>query len=156
VSPGSVLNIGMPVVVVETEGASLDAVLYIPADRGKSVKPGMEVRLEPSTVKREEFGTMVGTVTSISEFPITPQGMAAVLHNDTLVTRFSKDGAPYAATVRLQPDNGTTSGYHWAVGQGPSVRLTSGTLTKAEITTRERRPVELIVPMLRKFTGITE
>jgi HlyD family secretion protein len=155
VSPGSVLNIGMPVVVVETEGASLDAILYISADRGKSVKPGMEVRLEPSTVKREEFGTMVGTVTSISEFPITPQGMAAVLHNDTLVTRFSKDGAPYAATVRLQPDNGTTSGYHWAVGQGPAVRLTSGTLTKAEITTRERRPVELIVPMLRNFTGIT-
>jgi HlyD family secretion protein len=155
VSPGSVLSIGTPVIVVETEGATLDAVLYVSADRGKSVKPGMEVRLEPSTVKREEFGTMVGSVVSISEFPITPQGMAAVLHNDTLVTRFSKDGAPYAASVRLKRDKNTVSGYHWAVGNGPAVRLTSGTLTKAEITTRVRRPVELVVPMLRKLTGIT-
>jgi HlyD family secretion protein len=155
VSPGAVLNIGTPIVVVETEGATLDAVLYVSADRGKSVKPGMEVRLEPSTVKREEFGTMVGRVVSISEFPITPQGMAAVLHNDTLVSRFSKDGAPYAASVRLQRDDNSVSGYHWAVGRGPAVRLTSGTLAKAEITTRERRPVELIVPMLRKLTGIT-
>ena len=154
VSPGSVLTIGTPVIVVETEGSTLDAVLYVAADRGKSVKPGMEVRLEPSTVKREEFGTMVGTVESISEFPITPQGMAAVLHNDSLVTRFSKGGAPYAASVRLKRDENTVSGYHWAVGNGPAVRLTSGTLTKAEITTRERRPVELIVPMLKRLTGI--
>ena len=72
------------------EGTTLEALVYIPADRGKSVKPGMEVRLEPSTVKREEFGTMVGTVVTVSDFPITPQGMAAVLHNDSLVTRFSQ------------------------------------------------------------------
>jgi HlyD family secretion protein len=155
VSPGSVLNVGTPVIVVETEGATLDAVLYVAADRGKSVKPGMEVRLEPSTVKREEFGTMVGTVDAISDFPITPQGMAAVLHNDSLVTRFSKSGAPYAASVRLKRDAHTISGYHWAVGKGPALRLTSGTLTKAEITTRERRPIELIVPMLKRLTGIT-
>ncbi len=155
VSPGSVLSVGTPVVVVETEGAALDAIIYVPADLGKSVRPGMEVRLEPRTVKREEFGTMVGTVESISDFPITPQGMAAVLHNDSLVTQFSKAGAPYAATVRLKRDPGTVSGYHWAVGKGPSLRLSSGTLTKAEITTRERRPVELIVPMLRRLTGIS-
>ena len=155
VSAGSVLNIGTPVIVVESEGATLDAILYVSADRGKSVKPGMEVRLEPSTVKREEFGTMVGSVKSISEFPITPQGMTAVLHNDTLVSRFSKDGAPYAAVVRLKRDESTVSGYRWAVGRGPALRLTSGTLTKAEITTRVRRPVELIVPMLRKLSGIT-
>jgi HlyD family secretion protein len=154
VSPGSVLNVGTPVIVVESEGATLDAILFVPADRGKSVKPGMEVRLEPSTVKREEFGAMVGDVIDISEFPMTPQGMAAVLHNDTLVSRFSRDGAPYAATVRLVRDDSTVSGYRWAVGKGPALRLTSGTLTKAEITTRVRRPVELIVPMLRRLTGI--
>jgi HlyD family secretion protein len=155
VSSGSVLNVGTPVVAVETEGAYLDAVIYIPADRGKSVKPGMEVRLEPSTVKREEFGTMVGSVISISDFPITPQGMAAVLHNDSLVSRFSKEGAPYVASVRLAQDESNVSGYRWAVGQGPALRLTSGTLTKAEITTRERRPLELVVPMLKRLTGIS-
>jgi HlyD family secretion protein len=154
VSPGSVLTIGTPVVGIRTENASLDALVYIPADRGKSVRPGMEVRLEPSTVKREEFGTLVGTVMSISEFPITPQGMLAELRNDSLVTRFSREGAPYAAVVRLERDETTTSGYHWAVGRGPQTRLTSGTLARAEITTRHQRPLDLVVPIFKRLTGI--
>ena len=120
----------------------------------KSVRPGMEVRLEPSTVKREEFGTLVGTIMSISEFPITPQGMLAELRNDSLVTRFSRDGAPYAALVRLERDESTTTGYHWAVGRGPQMRLTSGTLARAEITTRHQRPLDLVVPLFKRLTGI--
>ena len=154
VSSGSVLNVGTPVIAVESEGTLLEAVIYLPADRGKAVKPGMEVRLEPSTVKREEFGTMIGTVVSVSEFPVTPQGIAAVLHNDTLVNRFSREGAPYAAVVRLHPDQSTETGYRWAVGGGPALKLTSGTLTRAEITTREQRPLDLVVPMLKRLTGI--
>jgi HlyD family secretion protein len=154
VSAGSVLNVGTPVVGVEAEGSTLEALIYIPADRGKTVKTGMEARIEPSTVKREEFGTMVGTVVTVSEFPITPQGMAAVLHNESLVARFSREGAPYAALVRLQRDDGTVTGYRWAVGSGPSIKLTSGTLIRAEITTREQRPLDLVVPMLKRLTGI--
>ncbi|ACA14678.1 membrane-fusion protein [Methylobacterium sp. 4-46] len=154
VSPGSVLTVGMPVIAVESEGKALEAVVYIPADKGKTVKPGMETRLEPSTVKREEYGTLVGSVVSISDFPITPQGMAAVLHNDRLVSRFSQEGAPYAALVRLQPDPATASGYAWAVGRGPDLRLTSGTLVRAEITTRQHRPLDLVVPMLKRLTGL--
>jgi HlyD family secretion protein len=154
VSAGSVLSIGTPVVAIESEGSTLDALIYIPSEQGKSVKPGMEVRVEPSTVKREEFGSMVGTVVNISEFPITPQGMAAVLHNDNLVTRFSKDGPRYAATVRLEQDPATESGYRWAVGNGPPIHLTSGTLTRAEITTRKQRPIDLVIPLFKKLTGL--
>jgi HlyD family secretion protein len=155
VSTGSVLSVGTSVIGIRTENTTLEALVYIPADRGKSVKPGMEVRLEPSTVKREEFGTLVGTVLSISEFPITPQGMLAELRNDSLVTRFSKDGAPYAAVVQLEHDERTATGYRWAVGIGPQMRLTSGTLTRAEITTRNRHPIELVVPIFRRLTGLT-
>lgn len=154
VSAGAVLAVGAPVVAIESEGQKLEALIYIPAERGKTVKLGMPVRIEPSTVKREEFGTMVGTVVTISDFPMTPQGMAAVLHNDNLVTRFSKEGAAYAATVSLEQDPETASGYRWAVGQGPPIRLTSGTLTRAEITTRRQRPLDLVVPLFKKYTGI--
>jgi HlyD family secretion protein len=153
VSAGTVLAVGTPVIAIETEGTTLEAVVYLAADRGKSVKPGMQVRVEPGTVKREEFGTMIGTVLTISDFPITPQGMAAVLHNDSLVTRFSHDGAPYAATIQLEQDPSTTSGYRWAVGQGPPLRLTSGTLSRAEITTRLQRPIDLVVPLVKRLTG---
>jgi HlyD family secretion protein len=154
VSAGSVLSVGTPVVAIDSEGTRLEALIYVPAERGKTIRPGMQVRLEPSTVKREEFGTMIGTIVSVSDFPMTPQGMAAVLHNDTLVTRFTHDGAPYAATVSLEQDASTISGYRWAVGKGPPIHLTSGTLTRAEITTRQQRPLDLVIPLIKHYTGI--
>jgi HlyD family secretion protein len=154
ISAGAVLSVGTPVVAIESEGTRLEALIYIPAERGKNVKLGMPVRIEPSTIKREEFGSMIGTVITISDFPITPQGMAAVLHNDNLVNRFSKEGAAYAATVGLEQDPETTSGYRWAVGKGPPVKLTSGTLTRAEITTRRQRPLDLVLPLFKKLTGL--
>jgi HlyD family secretion protein len=154
ISPGSVLAVGTAVIAIESEGAKLEAVVYIPAERGKSIKPGMQVHLEPSTVKREEFGMMLGSVVSISDFPMTPQGMTALLHNESLVSRFSREGAPYAATVALDEDASTATGYRWAVGEGPNIHLTSGTLARAEITTRRRRPLDLVVPLLKHLTGI--
>jgi HlyD family secretion protein len=154
ISSGSVLAVGTPVVEIESEGSNLEAVIYIPADQGKRIKPGMQVNIEPSTVKREEFGMMLGKIETVSNFPMTPQGMVAVLHNDSLVTRFSRDGAPYAATVVLDDDSSTASGYRWAVGQGPATRLTSGTLARAEITTRRQRPLDLVIPLIRHLTGI--
>ncbi len=154
VSAGSVLTVGTPVIAIEGEGAKLEALVYIPTEQGKSVRPGMQARIEPSTVKREEFGTMVGTVVTVSDFPITPQGMAAVLHNDTLITRFSREGAPYAARVSLEQDLSTISGYRWAVGRGPPTRLSSGTLMRAEVTTRRQRPIDLILPLMKRLTGL--
>lgn len=155
VAPGSVLGVGTAVAAIQAGGTALEAVVYIPADKGKSVTPGMEIRLEPSLVKREEFGTLVGTVVRVSEFPMTPQGMLAVLQNDNLVKQFAKEGAPYAAVVRLEPDAEAVSGYRWAVGAGPPIKLTSGTLTKAEITTRKQRPLDLVMPLLKKMTGVS-
>jgi HlyD family secretion protein len=154
VSTGGVLTAGTPVVAIESEGTSLQAIVYIPADRGKNVEPGMEVRVEPSTVKREEFGTMIGKVATISEFPVTPEGMAAVLHNDTLAKRFSQEGAPYSVVVQLQRDLATFSGYHWSSGDGPPIRLSTGTLARAEVTTRERPPIDLVVPIMKRLSGI--
>jgi HlyD family secretion protein len=154
VSAGGVLATGTPVVAIETEGTSLEAIVYVPADRGKNIQPGMEVRIEPNTAKREEFGTMVGRVATISAFPVTPEGMAAVLHNDALVKRFSQDGAPYAVLVRLQRDAAAYSGYRWSSGGGPPIHLTAGTLARAEVTTREQPPIDLVVPIMKRLTGI--
>jgi HlyD family secretion protein len=154
VSTGSVLAVGTPVIEIETSGQTLEATVYVPPDRGKNIKPGMEVHVEPTMIAREEYGAIIGRVVAISEFPVTPQGMAAGLHNDTLVKRFSQEGAPYAARVRLEPDPTTVSGYRWTSGKGPPVRLSSGTLTRAEVTTREQPPIELVVPLLKRLSGI--
>jgi HlyD family secretion protein len=154
VSGGSVLTVGTPVIEIETAGRTLEATIYMPPDRGKNIRPGMVVHVEPTMVVREEFGAIIGHIVGISEFPVTPQGMAADLHNDTLVKRFSQDGAPYAAKVRLEPDSTTVSGYRWSSGKGPPLRLSSGTLARAEVTTREQPPIELVIPLLKRLSGV--
>lgn len=154
VSGGAVLAVGTPIIEIETAGERLEATIYMPPDRGKNVRPGMEVHVEPTTLKREEYGAIIGRVVMISDFPVTPQGMAADLHNDTLVTRFSQEGAPYAAKVQLEGDPTTVSGYRWTSGKGPPVRLSSGTLTRAEVTTREQPPIDLVVPLMKRLSGV--
>ena len=115
----------------------------------------MEVRVEPSTVKREEFGTMLGTVVTVSDFPDHAAG-----HGRGAAQRQSGH-ALFARRRALCSDDPAgagspppTSGYRWAVGQGPPIRLTSGTLTRAEITTRKQRPIDLVVPLIKRLTGI--
>jgi HlyD family secretion protein len=154
VSAGAVLAPGMPVYEIEIAGQVLEATVYMPPSSGKNIRPGMEVRVEPTTIKREEYGAIVGTVTAISDFPVTPQGMLADLHNDALVKRFSQEGAPYAAKVILARDPSTASGYRWTSGKGPPLQLSSGTLTRAEVTTREQPPIDLVIPLMKRLSGI--
>src|SRR5258708_13970800 len=56
----------LPICLIEIAGQVLEATIYMPSDRGKTIRPGMEVRVEPATIKREEYGAIVGKVVAIS------------------------------------------------------------------------------------------
>lgn len=150
---GAVVAPGQPVASVETAGEGLRFLLYIPPEHGKTVTPGMEVRIEPAAVRKEEFGTLLGRVAAVSDFPASPEGLMATLQNDQLVRRFSERGAPYVATVDLVADPDAPGGYRWT-GGGAAIRLSSGTLARGEVTVRTQAPVELAIPLLRRVTGI--
>ncbi len=151
---GSVIQVGSPIISLESASDNLQLVLYIPPTHGKKIKSGMEVRIAPAPVKKEEFGTLVGEVVEISEFPMTSSGMASVLQNENLVKQFSRQGPPYAARVNLIPDSQAPSKYKWSSGVGPYMTLTSGTLASAEVTIKEQAPISLIIPYFREYTGI--
>ncbi|CAO3439249.1 NHLP bacteriocin system secretion protein [Azospirillum endophyticum] len=154
VAEGARVAAGTPVVSIESGARGLQLVLYVPPEHGKKLKPGMDVRIAPSTVRKEEYGTLVGRVAEVSDFPSTPQGMQAVLQNDRLVSQFSAKGPPFAVRVDLEPEAGTPSGYRWSSGGGPAMVLTSGTLAEGEVTVREQPPMAFVIPALRKATGL--
>ena len=152
---GVVVATGQPVLGIESEGRHLQAVLFIPTEHGKKVRPGMIVRIAPSTIKKEEVGTLIGKVAEVSSFPATRQGIAAVVQNETLVDDFIKKGAPYEAHVDLQSAD-TPSGYAWSSGKGPAIDLTSGTTIDVTVAVKEQAPISLILPLLRRATGIDD
>ena len=153
VSPGAFMPAGTPVAAIESLRTRLQAVVYLSAEAGKQARPGMRARIEPATVRRDEYGAMIGRIVSVSPYPATPEGMTATLHNAELVARFSRGGPPYAAIVQLEADPAAPSGYRWSSGRGPLLAIASGALVHAEIVTRERRPLDLLLPLIRRMSG---
>lgn len=151
---GSLVRAGQPLLALETEGEGLEMLLYVPPSEGKKIGPGMKVQVSPSTVKREEYGSVLGRVTSVSDFPTTVDGMRAVLQNDDLARQFSAKGPPYLVRVALEPDTGTTSGYAWTSQRAAELPLSSGTIGQGEIVVFEQAPITLVVPLLREWTGL--
>ncbi|MCZ7568691.1 MAG: NHLP bacteriocin system secretion protein [Ardenticatenaceae bacterium] len=153
INEGDLVERGTPIVSVELleEGhrQDLDAIIYVAPREGKKIKPGMEVQISPSTVKREEFGFMLGKVASVSEFPATYQGMFRLLGSSELVKALSAGGAPIEVNVELTPDQETASGYKWSSPQGPPIHIDSGTLCTAGITVSQQRPLSLVLPLFR-------
>lgn len=154
---GDMVASGEPLLSLDLAGRSvkkLMAVLYVSASDGKRVKPGMAVRIAPSTVKQEEYGMMLARVTYVSDFPATTRGMSRVLKNDQLVSVLSGGGAPYEVHADLIVAPETVSRYRWSSSDGPPVAIQSGTLATASVEVRAERPIGLAIPLLRRYTGI--
>lgn len=145
---GDVLAPGTPIVSLErtAEKGGLEALLYVDSRVGKRVRPGMQVNLAPSTVRRERHGVMIGEITRVESYASTRRGMMRALHNESLVDAFMADtaSAPIAIRARLPLDPSTPSGYRWSSGRGPNLELSSGTRLEAAITTSTQRPLSLI------------
>lgn len=155
--PGDMVATGTALLSLELTGqeaGGLQVIAYVPPGEGKNVEPDMYVQVSPSTAPREEYGFLIGKVTYVSEFPATPDGMMRVLANPTLVQGLAASGPPFAAYIELEQDPSSTSGYRWSSFKGNEVPVNSGTLCTVNITIRERRPVELVIPMLRQALGL--
>lgn len=157
-NPGTIVRPGMPLVSLqqleESSNELLEALIYVPASSGKNVRVGMEAQISPTTAKREEFGFLIGTVSHVSEFPATQEGMLRVIPNVGLVSSMAQEGPPFAVHADLEPDPDSVSGFRWSSAKGNAIRLGSGTMLTATIVVRERRPIGMVIPLLREYTGI--
>jgi HlyD family secretion protein len=151
---GMLVGSGMPVVTLELPNQGqvpLQAALYIPVGEGRKLQPNMAVQVVPSTVRREEFGALVGRVTRVSDYPTTPQSMMLMLQNDPLVRDLAGTAPPVEVRVSLKLAD-SYSGYEWTSRKGPNVKLASGTLCKSEVTINSQRPLGLVIPALNRLT----
>ncbi len=138
---------GTRIATLETGEAPVQLVAYVSPESGKRINTQMSALVVPSTVRRAELGSLRAQVVRVSDAPVSPQAMLAVLGNESLLSRFAPQGAPFEVVIDLTRD---AAGFPvWAAGQGPPLALDSGTLAEAEITLRSDPPIALILPVLR-------
>jgi len=154
VDRGDVVTPGTPILNLEVASEELMAVLFVPASAGKRVQKGMVARVSPSTVKREEYGSILGRVAWAAEFPSTERGMTRLLGNEALVQRLMEEGPPIQVNVALERDPSTLTGYRWTSSGGPGVTISSGTLAAGSVIVRRERPIDLIIPKMRERLGL--
>lgn len=148
---GDVVQPGARILNVEIQAGEHEVVLFLPAATGKQVQPGMAVQISPTTVPRDTYGFMLGTVTTVAPFPSTEAGMLRWLDNPGLVRRFvaTAGDSPIEVDVALTVDPATVSGYKWSSSTGPPTAITSGTLTTAQVVLGQERPISLVLPIFR-------
>lgn len=125
----------------------MEAVIYVPAEQGGIILPGMEAQISPTIVNKEEYGFMLGRVISVSEYPATTQSMMQTLGNENLVALLSGQGAPLMVRIDLIPDDSTESGYRWSSHGGPPMYIHSGTIVESAVITNREKPISKVIPL---------
>ena len=104
---------------------------------------------------------MRGVVESIAEVPTSKSAMLAVLADEDMVDKFTREmGLVYQMEVSLEPaprppsDEATVSGYRWTSSDGPPVMISAGTLCTGTVTVERQRPISLVIPAVKKKLGM--
>ncbi len=152
--PGQVIAAGSHVATlnVETPSDKLVSVTYFSVADGKRIKTGMPVQVTPSTVKRERFGGITGSVTSVSALPATPQGAMVLIGNEDTVKNLMSGSRTIEVFTQLQEDPTTASGYQWSSSKGPQQKLSAATTTTVRVKVGEQSPISYILPFLKSLT----
>jgi HlyD family secretion protein len=148
---GSVVSAGQAVVSIETGRTGLELLAFVPSRTAREVRPGMTVRISPVGTRKEDQGELIGSVTDISAFPVSAVGLRALLQNETLADSLSRQGSPHVARITLGERPG--GGYRWTSSHGEDVALSSGALAGLEVVVSLHRPINLVVPAVRRFLG---
>ena len=154
VRQGQLVREGQAIMTCESSGARLEVEIFVPANEGKKVLPGMSLQVTPSIVQREEYGFMTGKVESVSIFPISRDALVSRLKNEKLVDSLMAKGPLLSIVGSLDRDPSTKSGFHWSSSKGADVRVTVGTMGSAEVVVYKQPPAALVLPIMKKWLGI--
>ena len=154
--PGQIVNGGQRIGAIETEDADgeLMGVAFFNVGDGKKLVEGGVLRITPSTVERQRFGSIVGEITSVSAFPVTTDAISAMVGNAEVAQDISGGRSVIQVVATLRKDAEAYTGYQWTSGKGPPGPLTAGTTASVRAPVEFRRPISFVIPILRKWSGV--
>jgi len=132
----------------------LVGLIYFTVRDGKRLHPDMSIQVTPDTVERERFGSIRGTIDSVSAFPVTMAEVENVVGNRAVAEALVGGGYLMQVFAELERDPGTTSGFRWTSAGGPEMSFSAGTTATARSPVERRAPVTFVLPFLRSAAGV--
>ncbi|NGM21259.1 NHLP bacteriocin system secretion protein [Roseomonas stagni] len=154
---GQVVNRGGPLLTLvrsdsDAGSGPLVGLVYVGAQDGKKLQPGMVVDLSPATAPSQEYGYLRGRVLRVADTPASSAGMLRTLQNDALVSEFQRNQRTlFEVNIELEHD---ARGRHvWSGGNGPAFSIEGGTPATMQATVRQVRMIALGLPALQRWLG---
>ncbi len=155
VTEGATVGGGTPICTLRVAGGGKDlkGVLYVPVDKGKRIKPGMTIQLAPNGVDVSQTGSLLGTVRSVSQYPVSVQAMQKRLGNDQLAQWIlsAEKSAVMAVSFDLVKDDSSESGYLWTSSIGEHKPITAGSFCTGSIIIERKPPISKVFYKLSQW-----
>ena len=155
VDEGTMITAGTPIcsVRITQNRDDLTGLLYIPVDKGKRVEPGMSIQLAPNGVDVSQSGSLLGVVRSVSQYPMTIQGIQQHLGNAQLAQWIlqAQNSSVMEITFDLVKDPDSESGYLWTSQVGEHRPITPGSFCTGSIIIERKPPIEKVFYKLSQW-----
>ena len=152
---GAAVAEGSAVVSLRQTVGEQQVICYVPVSLGKTIAPGMEVVICPTTVNQQIYGNMMGEVVAVDGYVTSYSTMQSALGSDALAQMFAQNGPVIGVTCKLRTDDTTASGFWWSNKKGGTLTIAEGTIVMADIITEEKAPITMLVPYIKDKVNTT-
>ncbi|MEC9027930.1 MAG: hypothetical protein VX543_01855, partial [Cyanobacteriota bacterium] len=151
-------------VVLQLSDDSLKGPRLVPVFLGSKemaqVFPGMDALATPEGYKRSEVGGIRGRVVSMAQVPSGLEDVSARVGLKSLAQVITnREPSPTLAVVALERTGKTSpfnsGGYRWSSKGDLPFPPTPGDRLSVQITTRHVAPIEMVLPSVRYFFGMS-
>ncbi len=155
VDVGSMISAGTPICSVRLtqNREDMTGLLYIPLDKGKRIEPGMTIQLAPNGADISQTGSLIGVVRSISQYPMTINGIQQHLGNSQLAQWIlqAQNSSVMEVVFDLVKDPNDKSGYLWTSKVGEHKPITPGSFCTGSIIIERKPPIEKVFYKLSQW-----
>jgi multidrug resistance efflux pump len=138
---------------------------YFNAKQASQIFPGMQALVTPTGISRAQYGGIVSKVLAVDTSPSSLEEITAqtgIREIGKLVD--STQSVPFRVELKLQKtDNNTNYAcnndtakecYKWNSGDEPPYPTRLGNTVNVQVTTQTQTPLQMVIPVLRKFFGL--
>jgi HlyD family secretion protein len=138
---GTYVTAGQHLALVQPAGWPLVVYTYLPAAEAAGLPPGLQARVTFSGGIGSTYGYAVGTVESVSSYPVSQQRLSLILNAGALVNQVQAQGPSDEIVVQLNLSATTPSGIEWGSGQGPPGALPPGLPATVQLIVGSHHPI---------------